>query len=222
MNEYEIREILRLLARTTAEPGRVKNPEQLRQESLRLAFLLSDAGKAITDSREIVFHVPTRTGWIDARQAYFGEGWPGTCGRRLHELVAVAGASSKEIASIEKVTLPPFKSWPIPEGSEEDWCKFLARIAVSDTLRPVQLIQKVGRVDGHMLAYRLLNQSDLKEDARRIWAKDIVPLGHQIPNPNTPYTVAGPVSQLPAQNDFDQLPPIAKEIYAREVFFVSL
>jgi hypothetical protein len=103
IRDHDTREILRMLAGAIAEPGAVKDPDQLRWDALAaIMSIVIDEDSSGAMVADIGILVPTRSGWIRATDAFFGS-WTGSHG---HELQDQASSTST----------PPACSSPIANG----------------------------------------------------------------------------------------------------------
>lgn len=216
IRDHDTREILRMLAGAIAEPGSVKDPDQLRWEALAtIMSIVVDEDSSGGMVADIGILVPTRSGWIRANEAFFGS-WTGTHGHELQDLFDQAAGLSTELDEHSTRLLIPYREWRVPPGSLNDWIIFLRKAGVAEQLRPLAAFAgPPPRSEPYGLATALAQRVSLGDEQTKLWRERMGSYG-ALPNPQTPYT-ATDAFRLPGQADWRQLEPVVGKLYARQV-----
>ena len=216
IRDHDTREILRVLAGAIADPGAVKDPDQLRWEALAAIMAIvaeeDSSGSMVAD---IGILVPTQSGWIRATEAFFGN-WSGTHGRELEDLFAGAAGLSSELDEHATRLLLPYRDWQVPAGAYDNWIIFLHKSGVVDHLRPLAAFSgPPPRSEPFGLPTALAQRAPLGDEQTKLWRERMGSYA-ALPNPQTPYT-ATDAFRLPGQADWSALEPVVGKLYAQQV-----
>ncbi len=216
IRDHDTREILRVLAGAIADPGAVKDPDQLRWEALAAIMAIvaeeDSSGSMVAD---IGILVPTQSGWIRATEAFFGS-WSGTHGRELEDLFAGAAGLSSELDEHATRLLLPYRDWQVPAGAYDNWIIFLHKSGVVDHLRPLAAFSgPPPRSEPFGLPTALAQRAPLGDEQTKLWRERMGSYA-ALPNPQTPYT-ATDAFRLPGQADWSALEPVVGKLYAQQV-----
>ena len=216
VREYESREVLRLLGSAIAEPGDVKDPDELRWEALtammRIVTDESTADGIVADLNPLL---PTREGWSRANTAYFSGRWAGAASADLENLFEQAKGLSAELDEQAARLLKPYADWRVSAHDRPAWLEFLRKAGVSDRLRPLPAIAgPAPHGYSNDLPHSLVQRVRLPPDQAQAW---LAMMQEQTtpPNPLTAYSASG-VYRLPGQLDYAALAPVGHE-YAVQV-----
>lgn len=216
IRDYDTREILRMLAGAIADPGSVKDPDQLRWDALAaMMAIVTDEDCSSSMVAEIGIFVPARSGWIRATEAFFGN-WAGTIGQELQDLLEHAAGLSSELDEHATRLLVPYRDWQVPSGAYDNWIAFLRKAGVADHLRPLTAFSgPPPRSEPDGLPFALAQRVSLGDEQTKLWRRRMKSYA-ALPNPLTPYT-ATEAYRLPGQGDWRVLEPVVGKLYAKQV-----